>query len=117
MARELSPLPGRSSFTTSAPMSARIMVQNGPAMCSVMSSTLTPARGPPPPVTVSAIFVSSVLPLVQRRHPIAVLRVQPALVDGLALLGEGGPRFHPVRLVAMLLRTERGRVGEEGVWP
>src|SRR3546814_16499094 len=109
MARELSPLPGRSSFTTSAPMSARIMVQNGPAMCSVMSSTLTPASGPPPPVAVSAIFVSSVLHVVQLRHAIAVLRVEPALVDGLALLGQGGAGLHPV----VLVRSEDRRVGEE----
>src|SRR5262249_20360411 len=47
IARDESPLPGRSIFSTSAPMSARIMVQNGPAMCSVRSRTLTPASGPP----------------------------------------------------------------------
>src|SRR5216683_2683605 len=46
MPREESPAPGRSSLITSAPMSARIMVQNGPAMCSVMSSTFTPSSGP-----------------------------------------------------------------------
>src|SRR5262249_35273797 len=48
IARDESPLPGRSTFSTSAPMSARIIVQNGPAMCSVRSRTLTPASGPPP---------------------------------------------------------------------
>src|SRR5215510_7430403 len=47
IARDESPLPGRSTFSTSAPMSARIMVQNGPAMCSVRSRTLSPASGPP----------------------------------------------------------------------
>src|ERR1700736_5775871 len=46
MPREESPAPGRSSLITSAPMSPRIMVQKGPAMCSVMSRTFTPSSGP-----------------------------------------------------------------------
>src|SRR5262250_2558757 len=46
MAREESPAPGRSTLITSAPMSARIMVQYGPAMCSVRSSTFTASSGP-----------------------------------------------------------------------
>src|SRR5262245_967250 len=46
MARDESPLPGRSSLITSAPISARIIAQYGPAMCSVRSSTRTSWSGP-----------------------------------------------------------------------
>src|SRR5262249_30677286 len=44
-ARVSSPLPGSSSLMTSAPMSPRIMAQNGPASTRVRSSTRTPVRG------------------------------------------------------------------------
>src|SRR5213594_1724450 len=43
--RVSSPLPGSSTLTTSAPMSASIMVQNGPASTRVRSSTRTPSSG------------------------------------------------------------------------
>src|SRR3990172_6375799 len=46
MARDESPLPGRSTLSTPAPMSARIIVQKGPAMWSVRSSTSSPCSGP-----------------------------------------------------------------------
>src|SRR5580765_1197423 len=58
MAREESPALGRSSLITSAPMSARIMVQKGPAMCSVMSRTFTPSSGPRAFVSAMASRVS-----------------------------------------------------------
>src|SRR6266508_3855339 len=40
-----SPLPGRSTFTTSAPRSARVMVASGPARTREKSTTRTPERG------------------------------------------------------------------------
>src|SRR5262249_19666939 len=43
--RVSSPLPGSSILTTSAPMSASIIVQNGPARTRVRSSTRTPSSG------------------------------------------------------------------------
>src|SRR5262249_33963862 len=43
--RVSSPLPGSSILTTSAPMSASIIVQNGPARTRVRSSTRTPLTG------------------------------------------------------------------------
>src|SRR6266850_1564268 len=43
--RVSSPLPGSSILTTSAPMSASIIVQNGPASTRVRSSTRTPESG------------------------------------------------------------------------
>src|SRR5262245_50667794 len=46
MARDESPRPGRSILTTSTPMSARIIAQNGPAMCSVRSTARRPVSGP-----------------------------------------------------------------------
>ena len=46
MRRVSSPVPGRSTLTTLAPMSASSMVHIGPAMIWVRSSTLTPASGP-----------------------------------------------------------------------
>jgi hypothetical protein len=44
--REGSPPCGFSTFMTSAPKSARSMVQNGPARAQVISNTLTPFKGP-----------------------------------------------------------------------
>ena len=44
MRRESSP-PGFSTLMTSAPMSARSMVQKGPAMTCVQSRTVTPSSG------------------------------------------------------------------------
>src|SRR5262245_24760680 len=44
-ARESSPRPGRSILTTSAPMSPRICVQNGPATFWVRSTTTIPLSG------------------------------------------------------------------------
>ena len=44
-ARASSPRPGRSTFTTCAPMSPSICVQYGPAMFWVRSATSRPARG------------------------------------------------------------------------
>jgi len=44
-ARESSPRPGRSTLTTSAPMSPRICVQNGPAPFWVRSTTTVPSSG------------------------------------------------------------------------
>ena len=46
MRRVSSPVPGRSTLMTSAPMSASSMVHMGPAMICVRSSTLTPTSGP-----------------------------------------------------------------------
>src|SRR5262245_58811262 len=44
-ARASSPRPGRSTFTTSAPISPRICVQKGPATFCVRSTTRTPSSG------------------------------------------------------------------------
>ncbi len=45
MRRVSSPPFGFSTLITSAPMSASSIVQNGPAIICVKSSTLTPSRG------------------------------------------------------------------------
>ncbi len=42
--RKSSPFPGASTLITSAPISARIIVANGPAMKCVKSTTLRPCR-------------------------------------------------------------------------
>src|SRR3972149_10964371 len=44
--REGSPPSGFSTLITSAPRSARSMVQNGPAKAQVISRTRTPSKGP-----------------------------------------------------------------------
>ena len=44
--RSGSPSPGGSTFTTSAPKSASVLAQNGPAIRLPSSRTLTPASGP-----------------------------------------------------------------------
>src|SRR5687768_4848235 len=41
---------------------------------------------------------------VERRQPVAVLGIVPALEVGLALFGEGGARFHEVALGAVLVQ-------------
>src|SRR5579872_2984937 len=45
ISRAGSPFPGRSILMTSAPWSARIMVQYGPAICCSKPSTRMPSRG------------------------------------------------------------------------
>src|SRR5215218_4306987 len=55
-ARMGSPLPGGSTFMTSAPKSARSWPQNGPASRLPISTTRTPSRGHAPPFS-SAIHV------------------------------------------------------------
>jgi hypothetical protein len=44
--RRMSPIPGGSTLTTSAPWSARSVAVNGPDTTADTSSTRTPSRGP-----------------------------------------------------------------------
>ena len=64
--RAMSPMPGRSTFTTSAPWSASRVAAYGPVRAIDRSSTLTPARGPS---LVARVVVSS---------PVDVMPVPPA---------------------------------------
>src|SRR6202035_2439871 len=59
-ARSGSPTPGVSTLITSAPISARIIVQNGPARMRVRSTTRIPESGTPIPLFRAAKFASQI---------------------------------------------------------
>src|SRR5215510_6125104 len=88
--RVSSPLPGSSILTTSAPMSASIIVQNGPARTRVRSSTRTPSSG-----LVRATFAS----LEEPAHDAAGHRVD-------AIPGAAGPAPEQTRPVERVQARE-----------
>src|SRR5262245_1866134 len=97
--RVSSPLPGSSTLMTSAPMSPRIIEQNGPASTRVRSSTRTPASGGFFPVSpgggegrgegVRFLFAESFFLLAVATRPSPPHALDHALGDGRHLLAAG----------------------------
>src|SRR2546428_604128 len=118
-ARASSPRPGRSTLTTSAPMSPSVWVQNGPATFWVRSTTTIPSSGRATDASVAAPVAAGESP----SRSAAVPRLQPqrsAPADEPALAVEQVHRrraphaIHAARRVAALVEQHGGGVAALG---